>query len=217
MKREIARDFACVAVGALCVVVGLGFWNVYVLDVQFLGFRAAQCWPVLLVSVVFILDGLFALLAPFLRIYAPTEVVSGPRWRREYRFPPGPGPRRGATLATAMVAMMLVAICLTMVMQAYMQGNRARHVQACRVVAEAACRGEIETARAHGYAALRPPGSYSFDVRSSRPMTGALTIAAGPVAASKLVTATVTWPADDATPAGNATLSTIMSARGIGG
>jgi hypothetical protein len=113
--------------------------------------------------------------------------------------------------------MMLVAMCLTATMQAYVQGGRAREVQARRVSATAACREVVEGARAQGYGRLKAVGEYTFAVRAREPMRGVLQIVNGPVPESKLVTATVTWAADDRGPAGSATLSTILSARGIGG
>jgi type II secretory pathway pseudopilin PulG len=145
------------------------------------------------------------------------DATKHPVWRKEDRFPRATGSRGGATLVTAVVAMMLIVMCMTAVMQAYMQGGRAREVQARRVAATAACREVIEGARAHGYGALQAVGEYEFPVQARQPMNGVLQIVAGPVPGSKLVTATVTWAGDDRAPAGSATLSTIMSARGIGG
>ncbi len=160
---------------------------------------------------------MLAMVLMFLLLGVPPlsrDAIRQPKWRREDRFPKT---RSGATLITTAVAMMLVAMCMTAVMQAYMQGGRAREVQARRTAATSACREAIEGARAHGYGGLKAAGDYTFAVRARQPMSGALQIAPGPVPDSKLVTVTVTWAADERAPAGSATLSTIMSARGIGG
>jgi type II secretory pathway pseudopilin PulG len=145
----------------------------------------------------------------------PEGALREPSWTRDRRLPAGR--RGGMALASALVAIFIVAMCLTVLMQAFMQGSRARAIQERRLVALAACQGCIEVARARGYSALPAPGTHPFAVAGRPPMTGALQVAAGPVPKSKLLTATVAWPADEAAPAGQVVLSTIMSARGLGG
>lgn len=148
----------------------------------------------------------------------PRQAYRPQTWAQMYRYPQRPtGPRRGATLASTLVAMFLITICLTMLLQAYVHGSRARQVQAQRTVALAACQERIEMLRVGSYAALPAPGEDSFPVQTDASLQGTVRVAPGPVAASKEVTVTVQWPGDERMPAGRVSLSTIISARGMSG
>lgn len=129
-------------------------------------------------------------------------------------------PRRrqsGATLVSTLVSLFIISLCLTMFLQAYVQGNRARAVQERHVAGLAVCQERVEMARARGYAALRDPGDYPFPVESHTQLSGLTHVEPGPVAGSKQVTVTVRWPEGEQVPAGEISLSTIMSAQGVGG
>ena len=71
--------------------------------------------------------------------------------------------RRGATLISVLASMAIIAICLTLVLQAYLHGGRFVELQQRRSRAAMACQAQIETARARGYAALPAPGEHTFD------------------------------------------------------
>ena len=148
----------------------------------------------------------------------PRRVSRPQTWAKMYRYPIRPtNSRRGATLVSVVVAMFIITLCLTMALQGYVQGSRARLVQARRTVALAACQEQIETLRARGYAALPGVGEHSFPAYAETPLERKMRVAAGPVAGSKEIIVTVRWPRDERIPAGQVTLSTIVSARGIGG
>ncbi len=123
----------------------------------------------------------------------------------------------GATLVSMLVSLFIITLCLTMFLQAYVQSNRARAVQERHVAGLAVCQERVEMARARGYTALRGPGDYPFPVESDIQLSGVTHVEPGPVAGSKQVTVTVRWPEGEQTPAGEISLSTIMSAQGVGG
>lgn len=148
----------------------------------------------------------------------PREVSRPQTWSRTYRYPRRPsGSRQGATLVSAVVAMFIITLCLTMALQAYVHGSRARLIQARRTVALAACQEQIETLRARGYASLSGVGEHSFAVPTDNALQGRARVARGPVGESKQVTITVQWPESERLPAGQVSLSTIISARGVSG
>ncbi|MCK4323305.1 MAG: type II secretion system protein, partial [Armatimonadetes bacterium] len=129
-------------------------------------------------------------------------------------------PRRrqsGATLVSTLVSLFIISLCLTMFLQAYVQGKRARAVQERHMAGLAVCQERVEMARARGYAALRAAGDYPFPVESDIQLSGVTHVEPGPVAGSKQVTVTVRWLEGEQTPAGEISLSTIMSAQGVGG
>lgn len=123
--------------------------------------------------------------------------------------------RRGATLISVLASMAIIAICLTLVLQAYLHGGRFVELQQRRSRAAMACQAQIETARARGYAALPAPGEHTFDAGEG--LEGTLVIEAGPQESSRTVTARVRWPGDHAAPGGHVELVTIMVPGGIGG
>ena len=118
-------------------------------------------------------------------------------------------PRRGATLVSVLAAMAIIAICLTLVLQAYLHGGRFVEMQQRRSAAALACQTQIEQARARGYAALPAPGEHGFDAGDG--LEGTLVIEAGPQENSRTVTARVRWPADSAAPGGDVEFVTIMT------
>lgn len=130
------------------------------------------------------------------------------------RAPTTGSPRRGATLISVLAAMAMIAICLTLVLQAYLHGGRFVELQQRRSRAAMACQAQIETARARGYAALPEPGEHAFDAGEG--LEGTLVIEAGPQENSRTVTARVRWERDDAAPGGDVELVTIMTPGGIG-
>ncbi|MGD8237645.1 MAG: hypothetical protein PVH68_03785 [Armatimonadota bacterium] len=139
-------------------------------------------------------------------------------WSTYYRYPVRPrGARPGATLASVTVSLLLIAICLTMLLRAYVHGSRAQRIQARRTTALAVAQEQIETLRAYGYAALPGLGRRSISVPAHEALRGSMRIRAGPVAGSREVKVTVHWPRDDRIPQGRVTLSTVMSAQGVGG
>jgi len=103
----------------------------------------------------------------------------------------------GATLLSVLVSLLIISLCLTMFLQAYVQSNRARAVQERRVTGLAICQEHIEMARARGYATLRAVGNYPFPVESDMQLSGTTHVEPGPVAGSKQVTVTVRWPASE--------------------
>ncbi|MGI5820157.1 MAG: type II secretion system protein [Armatimonadota bacterium] len=123
--------------------------------------------------------------------------------------------RRGATLISVLAAMAIIAICLTLVLQAYLHGGRFVELQQRRSQAAAACQAQIEQARARGYAALPEPGEHAF--AAGEGLAGTLVIEVGPREDACTVTARVRWARDDAAPGGDVELVTIMTPRGIGG
>lgn len=123
--------------------------------------------------------------------------------------------RLGSTLVSSLIAMTVVAMCLVVVLQAYLHGSRFVAGQTRRAQASAACRQQIETARAGGYANLPAVGRHPFPVGDVPEPSGQLTVAEGPFAGSRIVTAQVTWPAGERTSAGNVELTTVITARGI--
>ena len=122
--------------------------------------------------------------------------------------------RRGTSLLSAVVSMGIIAACLVMVLQTYVQGRRFVAVQACRLQAGAAAQEQIERARAAGYSRLTV-GERGFGVADAPNLRGALSVTPGPTAGSKAVTARVTWPADERLPAGQLEMATIITARGL--
>lgn len=127
----------------------------------------------------------------------------------------GMHPRRAATLISVLAAMAIIAICLTLVLQAYLHGGRFVELQQRRSRAALACQEQIERARARGYAALPAPGEHAFDAGEG--LAGTLVIEAGPQADSRTVTARVRWTRDHSAPGGDVELVTIMTRKGIGG
>lgn len=121
----------------------------------------------------------------------------------------------GATLISVLAAMAIIAICLTLVLQAYLQGGRFVEMQQRRSHAALACQAQIEQARSRGYAALPATGSHAFDAGEG--LEGTLVIEAGPQENSRTVTARARWAGDHAAPDGSVELVTIMTPRGIGG
>ena len=136
-------------------------------------------------------------------------------WDAAHELPRGR--QSGATLLSVLVSLLIISLCLTMFLQAYVQGNRARAVQERHIAGLAVCQERVEMARARGYAALRGPGDYPFPVESDIQLSGVTHVEPGPVASSKQVTVTVRWPEGEQAPAGEISLSTIMSAQGVGG
>jgi len=148
----------------------------------------------------------------------PREASRPQTWAQIYHYPQRrAGSRRGATLASTVVAMGIIALCLTMALQAYVHGSRARLVQGRRTIGLAAGQEQVEMMRAGGYAALPGLGEHPFVVHTDQALQGRMRVVAGPVARSKEVTVTVRWPQDERMPAGQVTLSTVISARGVGG
>lgn len=123
--------------------------------------------------------------------------------------------RRGASLVSTLAALGLTAICLTMVVQAAVQGQRFATSQQHRAEAFAACQGRMEALRAGGYRNLPALGSHPFDVTSVFAARGETVVAVGPVADSRIVTVRVQWPLAEGDPAGQVELSTVMAARGL--
>ncbi len=147
----------------------------------------------------------------------PRDVIR-PRYIDPAMLEPRRPPRRasgGATLLSTIVAMAIIALCLTMVLQAYIHGSRFVALQARRIQATAICQAQIELARARGYAALPAPGQHTFRAGDEVATVGGLIVERGPIAGSKQVTARVSWPANERLPAGQVELITIMAARGI--
>ena len=118
-------------------------------------------------------------------------------------------------MASTLVAMAIIAICLTMFLQAYVHGSRFVALEARRAQAIAACQQQIEIARARGYSALPAAGTHRFDPGDGLMLEGRLVVAAGPARGSKQVTARVSWPAGEQVPAGSVELATIMTSRGM--
>ena len=125
-----------------------------------------------------------------------------------------PPRRRGATLISVIVAMGIVTMTMTLALRAHYQGSRFVALEAQRAVAAAECQAELEQARARGWARLPGPGEREFRSDAGE---GLLSIAPGPVAGSRLITARVSWPRRDDIPGGSVELATIMSARGASG
>ncbi len=163
-----------------------------------------------------LLIGVWQLLAA---VYTrPRECRRPQTWARMYRYPIRPtNSRHGATLTSTVVAMFIIALCLTMALQGYIQGSRGRLVQAQRTVALATCQERIETLRARGYTALPAIGERSFSVHADEALHGKVRVEQGPITNSKEVTVTIRWPQEQRLPAGGVSLSTIISARGVGG
>ena len=150
--------------------------------------------------------------------FLPRRAFRPTTWARKYRYPGRwSDPRCGATLASAVVAMFIIALCLTMVLQGYVQGRRVRLVQQQRTTALAVCQEQVEKMRAGGYHRLPNPGKHSFAVPAQAGLEGSVQVTAGPAPASRSVTVTARWPDDGQTPAGHLSLSTVVSARGVGG
>ncbi len=145
----------------------------------------------------------------------PRYIDTSASWDAAHELPRGR--QSGATLVSVLVSLFIISLCLTMFLQAYVQGNRARAVQERHVAGLAVCQERVEMARARGYAALRAAGDYAFPVESDIQLSGITHVESGPVAGSKQVTVTVRWPEGEQTPAGEISLSTIMSAQGVGG
>lgn len=124
---------------------------------------------------------------------------------------PSSPPRAGTTLISVVVAMTLIAMCLTLVVQGYVQGSRAHLAQQRRLAALGACQEQIERLRAGGGL---PAGERDFSVPGHAPVQGTLRVEAGPVAGTRQVTAAARWEADDRQPAGQVTLVTIVPAGG---
>jgi len=125
-----------------------------------------------------------------------------------------PPRRRGATLISVIVAMGIVTMTMTLALRAHYQGSRFVALETQRTVAAAECQAQLEQARARGWARLPGVGEHEFVSQAGE---GLLTIAAGPVAGSRSITARVSWPRRDDIPAGSVELATIMSARGASG
>jgi len=139
-------------------------------------------------------------------------------WTRRHRYPcRRRGAKPGATLASVTVALLLITFSLTMLVQAYVHGSRAQRVQARRTVALGAAQEQIETARARGYAALPGIGEHTVAIPAHESLRGTMRVQAAPVPGSRQVTVTVRWPRDERMPAGKVSLSTVISARGVGG
>jgi len=167
-------------------------------------------------ALILVIMGLLQL--PLVWHFWPRNSVRCGYWKLPYRYPGRPrGGKPGATLASVTVALLLIAICLTMLTQAYVHGSRAQRSQARRTLALAIAQEQIETLRAHGYAAVPGIGRYGVRAPEHRALRGTVRIQTGPVAASREVTVTVRWPRDERVPAGNVSLSTVISARGVGG
>ena len=125
-----------------------------------------------------------------------------------------PPRRRGATLISVIVAMSIVTMTMTLALRAHYQGSRFVALETQRTVAAAECQAQLEQTRARGWARLPGVGEHEFVSQAGE---GLLTIAAGPVAGSRSITARVSWPRRDDIPAGSVELATIMSARGASG
>lgn len=145
------------------------------------------------------------------------ETLPEKPWASAFRYPVPRSRRGGATLVSAMVALGLVVLCLTMMLQTFVQGSRAQRVQTHRTVALAACQEQMESLRARGYGAVPGLGEHNFAVQADPALRGTIHVEPGPVSGSKQVTAVVHWPEGEQVPAGQVTLSTILSARGVGG
>ena len=123
--------------------------------------------------------------------------------------------RAGATLVSALVAMTILATCLAGVLQAYLHGSRFVVTQEHRAQASAACRQQIETARAQGFARLPAPGRQPFRIGDEPEPAGQLIVAEGPFPGSRILTAEVAWPTGDRMGAGQVELSAVITAKGI--
>lgn len=121
---------------------------------------------------------------------------------------------RGATLVSVIVAMGIVTMTMTLALRAHYQGSRFVALEAQRTVAAAECQAQLEETRARGWARLPAISEHRFRSDAGE---GLLTVAAGPVAGSRSITARVSWPRRDDIPAGSVELATIMSARGASG
>lgn len=123
--------------------------------------------------------------------------------------------RAGATLISALIAMTIIATCLVAVLQAYMHGSRFVSAQEHRARASAACRQQIEAARAGGFASLPPVGRHLFPIADEPEPSGQLIVTDGPFPGSRVLTAQATWPTSDRMGAGQVELSAVVTARGI--
>lgn len=168
------------------------------------------------IALILMTMGLLQLAAVF--YFRPRRPLRSGDWTASYCYPGRPrGGKPGATLASVTVSLLLIAICLTMFTQAYVHGSRAQRIQARRTVALAIAQEQIETLRARGYGALPTIGRHTVRTPAHKALRGSMRIQAGPVAASREVTVTVHWPRDERMPAGKVSLSTVISARGVGG
>ncbi len=127
------------------------------------------------------------------------------------------GNRTGATLISVLVSIGIIAMCLTLALQAYLGGSRFVALESQRARAVAACQMQIERARANGYDRLPAPGEHGFEVGREVQGEGQLIVAPGSVSNSRVITARVSWPAGERRPGGSVELVTIMTARGVGG
>jgi type II secretory pathway pseudopilin PulG len=200
------------AFGAACVMGGLGL--VFRGAMPFLEPSGGFClvidigYPVLTLmlwtaGLVALSYGVFWLVG--MRFTEPLETTPRARVSRSALVPP----RRGATLISVLASMAIIAICLTLVLQAYMHGGRFVELQQRRSDAAMACQARIERARAQGYAALPAVGEHAFDAGEG--LDGTLVIEVGPQENSRTVTARVRWEKDSAAPGGDVELVTIMT------
>jgi hypothetical protein len=158
----------------------------------------------------------WGLLAAALR-HLPRPTFRQPTITREMLEPAARERRAGATLISVLVAMAIIAMCLTMALQAYVGGSRFVALESQRAEALAACQMQIESARAQGYRRLPEAGEHGFEVGPGVAGEGRIVVAPGPISESRRVTARVSWPAGERMPAGSLELVTIMTPRGIGG
>jgi hypothetical protein len=122
--------------------------------------------------------------------------------------------RRAATLLSTVISLALAAMALAMALQIFGLGTRARIAQGHRAAALAACQAQIESLRAGGYARL-PAGTIDFRSPDDPAVLGQLTVAAGPRADTRQVTALAFWPNEERAPGGQATLTAVFAARGL--
>jgi hypothetical protein len=154
------------------------------------------------------LFGLAVLLVIAMVYFRVRPVYVNRPWSTWHEYP---NRRRGATLASVVVAMGLIGLCLTAAMQAYVQGSRASLAQARRLASLAACQEQIERVRIGGGL---PAGERAFSVPGHVPARGTLRVEPGPVSGTRQVTALARWEADDRLPAGQVMLVTIMAGGG---
>jgi len=226
-----SNDWAITLAVALVVVAA-----VYLLLRPRFGWRALL-WAVLLVSVTAALG--CVLLVGVLSLYGslyglvlltlggaqlvavlyfwPRRTFRQPTITREMLEPLPRGSRSGATLISVLVSIGIIAMCLTLALQAYLGGSRFVALESQRARATAACQMQIERARADGYARLPAPGEHGFEVGRDVQGEGRLVVAPGSVSNSRVITARVTWPAGERMPGGSVELVTVMTARGVGG
>jgi type II secretory pathway pseudopilin PulG len=212
MIRETKLGLAALAAGGVLILAGMLI--LFRSALPFLGVSSGFCAAIdpghPMTALLLWLAGMVAIsygvyFQAIARRDTPGRTMRTPRMTRSALQPP----RGGATLVSVLAAMAIIAICLTLVLQAYLHGGRFVELQQRRSRAALACQAQIEQARARGYSALPQPGEHAFD--AGEDLQGTLVIETGPRENSRTVTARVHWPEDDAAPGGDVELVTIMA------